>query len=1075
MLESLPTLQYNIDGITYDAVNVFKRLNVDVPATEILKTTVNYGERPDQISQRLYGTPDYYWSIILANKDNPFINPIERLGETTRTTAELEAGQDLDPRDYFVQFSRSVFDLYQDGISASDFASLGLTGNTTISDHRIVEDIFKIIKPGDIIAFEPQNEDIFCFGAGQQKLGLTTSNSYYPQYGQSIVPNSIITDNLKILDVAAGDKWSAALDTTGYIHIWGGITGSTNYTKIEDGYFKSSTDGFTALSAAEDLLLAINASDGGITCFGNCSRFNSLYSGQTKFKKIAWSKGTTGFGIGISGSHNYTNVVGDGANITYTLSGKAEVYTFGGITHGLGITHIIDFKTSGATWAIDVGCTDTSCFVSFNDLPEFYSTESITDETTNNTISQSFYSNNFGLFKTHLSPANKTVLEYNTTGNWQTLSKNNMQYKLYDELFKRVLQHARNKGAHFYNSSTDRYYYDFTGTTFETNTFTTTANLLDHTTPSYTRNSNNWLQSIGEVDISCIPVWQSVSDTYAGSTRPQWTRCGLLITPQHLITPDHFPLQAGSSIRFVSMDNTIVQRNIIDSILVAPGTDARIVLLDSPVPTVGAGKIKIPKLFDANWNAPYFNSGPYGTQYFAVKSNQYRQLSIIRTFAPTAGPDGYFSSVGDESYPNNLGSRILGGKSTINLDSGSPVFFVIDGELVGLGGIATSGSYKSFTHNTALPVDKTDRAAGASYIQGLCDTLSARNSKAAQTINFYRINSGEYLEENTKIYNPHNKHQIKTNKNNVFLSIIYKKIYNLGYSLYTDPETLTTVDYYVPGPQYYKLYDCYGTDSDYFEPYSNIVDLGTSTVINYSITNKSVAYVYIKDYKSIICEIKGKIKIWKTEIYGSVFNDGINSVYPLMNAENGTPFDPNLSNSSKNRVLDSIGDNLFVNGGAEHYIIGNTNKTKIGPSNYLQVISTDSPYKRIFVKDLNGNMVSFLNADTSFTRFSIIRKNSSGYYDILKINNNSLRGIITSKALRIIGKYWDLSNLNPSNKNQWNDYLNMLDIYFNGDIEAAGDLINIKKLPFKNPVEIQYYSKSYVAQLRSDLPTLLNS
>lgn len=71
--EQFPKLKYdtNQDGIQNNLTDIFRYVDVIEGAVDNLYaysyTEVTDGERPDQLSQRLYGTPDYYWSFFITN------------------------------------------------------------------------------------------------------------------------------------------------------------------------------------------------------------------------------------------------------------------------------------------------------------------------------------------------------------------------------------------------------------------------------------------------------------------------------------------------------------------------------------------------------------------------------------------------------------------------------------------------------------------------------------------------------------------------------------------------------------------------------------------------------------------------------------------------------------------------------------------------------------------------------------------------------------------------------------------------------------------------------------------------
>ena len=71
--EQFPKLKYDtkLDGIQNDLTDIFRYVDVIEDVADDIYgysfTEVNDGERPDQLSQRLYGTPDYYWTFFITN------------------------------------------------------------------------------------------------------------------------------------------------------------------------------------------------------------------------------------------------------------------------------------------------------------------------------------------------------------------------------------------------------------------------------------------------------------------------------------------------------------------------------------------------------------------------------------------------------------------------------------------------------------------------------------------------------------------------------------------------------------------------------------------------------------------------------------------------------------------------------------------------------------------------------------------------------------------------------------------------------------------------------------------------
>ena len=69
-----PTINYDLkkDGSVMRMVNIFRNVRplqnyVDNPSLYNFYEIKN-GERPDTVSQRLYGTPDFYWTFFVINE-----------------------------------------------------------------------------------------------------------------------------------------------------------------------------------------------------------------------------------------------------------------------------------------------------------------------------------------------------------------------------------------------------------------------------------------------------------------------------------------------------------------------------------------------------------------------------------------------------------------------------------------------------------------------------------------------------------------------------------------------------------------------------------------------------------------------------------------------------------------------------------------------------------------------------------------------------------------------------------------------------------------------------------------------
>lgn len=71
--KQFPVISYNTlsDGIINDVIDIFRHVDVNEVLIDNASTYTFYeiknGERPDTVSSRLYGTPDYYWTFFVTN------------------------------------------------------------------------------------------------------------------------------------------------------------------------------------------------------------------------------------------------------------------------------------------------------------------------------------------------------------------------------------------------------------------------------------------------------------------------------------------------------------------------------------------------------------------------------------------------------------------------------------------------------------------------------------------------------------------------------------------------------------------------------------------------------------------------------------------------------------------------------------------------------------------------------------------------------------------------------------------------------------------------------------------------
>jgi len=297
MFEYFPKIQYNFDGITQTVTNLFKsvKVTVDDQNTTLTKTTIP-GERPDQLSSRLYNRTDYFWSLFLLNGIR---NPLREWAQSQDSyTKQIESEYD----GKYYQFANTSNYLpgittYQDVSKIDPYLGVDLSG----------------ISVGDLIIYETGSGpfSIKCLGAG----GVTSSNSCgSPQFGQSLIPDNFDKQN-SVVQVSAGDYFTACLDSNGYIYAWGNVPSfnSSQFTR-NDRLYSSNIGGYSFIDASQNNLIAIFS--GELVCFGGCTAFNANYSGQTGIVKTSWTTSGVSGGVGIKV---------DGTVVNFGLSGPTGV------------------------------------------------------------------------------------------------------------------------------------------------------------------------------------------------------------------------------------------------------------------------------------------------------------------------------------------------------------------------------------------------------------------------------------------------------------------------------------------------------------------------------------------------------------------------------------------------------------------------------------------------------------------------------------------------------------------------------------------------------------------------------
>tara|TARA_R110001592_G_scaffold328826_1_gene610447 strand:+ start:1486 stop:2715 length:1230 start_codon:yes stop_codon:yes gene_type:complete len=184
----------------------------------------------------------------------------------------------------------------------------------------------------------------------------------------------------------------------------------------------------------------------------------------------------------------------------------------------------------------------------------------------------------------------------------------------------------------------------------------------------YVRNTSFFLQGTHAEALTCASPWNS-----AGGTR----RAGTAITPRHAVCAKHYPVPVGATMRFITSDNTVITRTVVQAgIVTTSSQDAWMVLLDSDLPA----SITPCKLFPDGYET-YLPAGASSVAAYALPllamdfSENGIVLDFIDQFLKSNGSP--FAFYGAPTLPDRLAfyDPIISG------DSGNPIFAVIGSEL----------------------------------------------------------------------------------------------------------------------------------------------------------------------------------------------------------------------------------------------------------------------------------------------------------------------------------------------------------------------------------------------------------
>ena len=197
--------------------------------------------------------------------------------------------------------------------------------------------------------------------------------------------------------------------------------------------------------------------------------------------------------------------------------------------------------------------------------------------------------------------------------------------------------------------------------------------LQDHTNRKYIRNQQHWTSGI---DLTCI-------SPYNGKFGKQ--RAGTLITKRHVILAAHFPIAVGDSIRFVSMDNEVITRNVVsvysNTIPSVYYPDIYVLTLDCDVPST----ISPCRFLPANY-ANYIANDGYGLPVLKTDQEEKGLVTDLLDLQLISSTHYlFYLNYPTDSNRLELYEDIIGG------DSGNPCFLILSGQLVLIGTFTYGG------------------------------------------------------------------------------------------------------------------------------------------------------------------------------------------------------------------------------------------------------------------------------------------------------------------------------------------------------------------------------------------------
>ena len=205
----------------------------------------------------------------------------------------------------------------------------------------------------------------------------------------------------------------------------------------------------------------------------------------------------------------------------------------------------------------------------------------------------------------------------------------------------------------------------------------------DHITPAYVRNSDCWGNDFVSA-LTSISPWNSDGGIY---------RAGILVSPRHVIFATHFMPSVGSTVRFVTAGNVVVDR-ILSNVSILPAIDTyypdiAIGVLSSDVPET----IDFARVLPSDWESKLPSLAGYPVMCGNTDQEEHLHIRDVLLIPTATTPRTLVSFRQPVAEPfNGFYEDIVGG------DSSNPAFMVINGRLV----LLTCWTYGGSGYGTSI-------------------------------------------------------------------------------------------------------------------------------------------------------------------------------------------------------------------------------------------------------------------------------------------------------------------------------------------------------------------------------------